>query len=51
MINPNDLIIAATALTYDYELLTDNVRHFERINGLAVRQPRWPQDEPHSTSG
>lgn len=34
-----DLLIAATALSYDLELLTRNVRHFERIEGLRIFQP------------
>jgi tRNA(fMet)-specific endonuclease VapC len=42
MIGPNDLIIAATALANGYELLTDDVGHFERIQGLTIRQPWWP---------
>jgi tRNA(fMet)-specific endonuclease VapC len=37
-----DLIIAATALAHDLPLLTENVRHFERVPGLVVRQPAWP---------
>jgi predicted nucleic acid-binding protein len=31
-----DLIVAATALELDLTLLTFNVRHFERIAGLAL---------------
>ena len=31
-----DLLIAATALTYDFTLATRNARHFERIPGLKV---------------
>jgi tRNA(fMet)-specific endonuclease VapC len=37
----HDFMIAATALTYDYALLTDNVREFSRVPGLTVRQPSW----------
>jgi predicted nucleic acid-binding protein len=37
----HDFIIAATALTHEYELLTDNVREFSRVPGLTVRQPTW----------
>jgi tRNA(fMet)-specific endonuclease VapC len=39
-IGSNDLIIAATALTHGYAVLTHNLRHFERVPGLAVQQPR-----------
>lgn len=42
-IGSNDLIIAATALTHGYAVLTHNLRHFERVPGLAVQQPRWRQ--------
>ena len=31
-----DLLIATTALQYDLTLLTNNVRHFERIDGLRI---------------
>lgn len=41
LIGPHDLIIAATALANGYEVLTQNVREFERVPGLAVRQPAW----------
>jgi len=37
-IGAHDTLIAATALAYDYQLLTDNMRHFERIEGLDVRR-------------
>lgn len=36
-----DMMIAATALTHEYELLTENVREFNRVPGLEVRQPDW----------
>jgi len=42
-ISRDDLLIAATALTYGYGVLTDNVRDFDRVPGLVVRQPAWPQ--------
>jgi predicted nucleic acid-binding protein len=35
-IGANDLLIAATALTRGYSVLTHNVRHFERVPGLIV---------------
>lgn len=31
-----DLMIAATALHHDLELVTGNVRHFERVPGLKI---------------
>jgi predicted nucleic acid-binding protein len=34
-----DLLIAATALTYDLTLITSNRRHFERIPGLVLYRP------------
>jgi predicted nucleic acid-binding protein len=40
-IGVQDSLIAATALTHGYAVLTDNVRDFERIPGLEVRQPDW----------
>ena len=40
-IGPNDLIIAATALTYGYDVLTHNLRHFDRVPGLIVERPTW----------
>ena len=36
-----DMMIAATALTHEYELLTENVREFNRVPGLDVHQPDW----------
>jgi tRNA(fMet)-specific endonuclease VapC len=40
-IGPNDLIIAATALTHGYDVLTHNLRHFNLVPGLAVERPVW----------
>jgi tRNA(fMet)-specific endonuclease VapC len=34
-----DLLIAATARTFDLTLLTRNLRHFERIPDLKIYQP------------
>lgn len=36
IIGDMDLLIAATALQYDLTLLTNNRRHFERIEGLRI---------------
>ena len=38
-IGPNDLLIAAHALSLDVTLATNNVREFERVPGLRVE--RW----------
>jgi tRNA(fMet)-specific endonuclease VapC len=38
-IGAHDLIIAATALTHDYSVLTGNLREFGRVPGLRVVQP------------
>jgi tRNA(fMet)-specific endonuclease VapC len=35
-VNPVDLLIASAALTYDLTLVTNNVRHFEKIPGLRI---------------
>jgi len=35
-IGPNDLLIAAHALSLDLTLVTDNVREFKRVKGLSV---------------
>ena len=35
-LGPLDLMIAATALRHDLTLLTNNRRHFERIDGLRI---------------
>jgi predicted nucleic acid-binding protein len=40
-IGANDLLIAATALTYGYAMLTDNLRDFQRVPGLVVQRPEW----------
>jgi tRNA(fMet)-specific endonuclease VapC len=42
MIDNHDLIIAATALANDHDILTDNLRDFERVPGLVVNRPDWP---------
>ena len=36
MIDEFDLMIAATALAGDYILVTDNVKHFQRIKDLRI---------------
>ena len=41
-IGAHDAQIAATALAHGYGILTDNARHFERVQGLNVLVPRWP---------
>jgi tRNA(fMet)-specific endonuclease VapC len=39
-IGPNDLVIAATALTARATVVTANVREFARVEGLAVENWR-----------
>jgi tRNA(fMet)-specific endonuclease VapC len=41
-IGSHDLMIAATAITYGYGVLTDNLREFQRIPDLTVSRPDWP---------
>ena len=41
LIGAHDLLIAATALSHDLEVLTDNVRDFQRVPGLRVQRPAW----------
>ena len=36
LIEDSDILIAATCLVNDYTLITDNTRHFERIDGLQI---------------
>ena len=40
-IGAHDMLIAVTALTHGYSVLTDNVREYRRVPGLEVRQPSW----------
>jgi tRNA(fMet)-specific endonuclease VapC len=40
-IGTHDLLIAATALAHGYSVLTYNLRDFQRVPGLFVRQPTW----------
>ncbi len=35
-VSPLDLLIAATALTHDYILVTHNMKHFKDIPGLRI---------------
>jgi len=41
MISSHDLLIAATALANNHDVLTTNVRDFSRVPGLVVREPTW----------
>jgi predicted nucleic acid-binding protein len=41
MIGQHDMIIAATALANGHEVITENIREFERSPGLALRRPDW----------
>jgi predicted nucleic acid-binding protein len=38
-----DLILAACALTHDFVLVTNNVKHFRRVEGL--RLANWAQEQ------
>lgn len=40
-IGPYDSIVAATALAHGFDVLTFNVREFERVRGLGVLRPNW----------
>ena len=40
-IGKQDLLIAATAIAHDYDLLTDNVSEYLKVPGLVVRRPTW----------
>ena len=42
LISDADILIAATALTHDLILVTENACHFERITGLRVESWRSP---------
>jgi tRNA(fMet)-specific endonuclease VapC len=41
-IGTHDTWIAATALTHGHSVLTDNIQHFECVDGLQCR--RWSQE-------
>lgn len=41
-IGAHDTWIAATAIAYGHTVVTDNVQHFECVDGLTVQ--RWTQD-------
>jgi tRNA(fMet)-specific endonuclease VapC len=43
VIDDMDLLIAATALTMNYTLVTNNERHFSRIPGLQIEN--WAIEE------
>ncbi|MCL1820604.1 MAG: PIN domain-containing protein [Oscillospiraceae bacterium] len=36
LIEDSDILIAASCLAHGYTLITDNTRHFERIDGLRI---------------
>jgi len=40
-IGQNDLLVAATALSAGYPVLTHNLREFNRVPGLVVTRPDW----------
>lgn len=41
LIGDHDMIIAATASTHGYSVLTHNVRDFGRVPDLVVKRPAW----------
>jgi tRNA(fMet)-specific endonuclease VapC len=41
MIGAYDILIAATALSHDLILMTNNVREFRRVKGLRVEKLGW----------
>jgi tRNA(fMet)-specific endonuclease VapC len=40
-VSAHDLMIASIALSLQCDVLTENVRHFDQVPGLSVRQPSW----------
>ena len=40
-IGVRDFMIAATALAHGYDILTDNLREFQRVPGLTVIRADW----------
>ena len=48
LIDNFDLLIGSTALFYNLELLTNNVKHFERIKTLRIRCLKDFPDIPHN---
>lgn len=40
-IGMGDTIIAATALIHEEPVLTENISHFNRVDGLTVKSTRW----------
>lgn len=49
-IGANDLLIAATALTRGFSVLTHNLRHFERVPGLVVNATHRCSASSHTAS-
>ncbi|MDQ1353879.1 MAG: tRNA(fMet)-specific endonuclease VapC [Acidobacteriota bacterium] len=47
LIDNFDLLIGSTALYYNLELLTNNIKHFERIENLKFRCLNDFSDIPH----
>jgi tRNA(fMet)-specific endonuclease VapC len=41
IIGSHDMIIAATAITSGYILLTHDLNHFQRVPGLEIDEPSW----------
>ncbi len=41
LISEHDLLIAATALHYEYVMVTENLREFQRVPNLIIESPAW----------
>jgi len=50
IIEDSDILIAASCIAHDYTLITDNTRHFERVEGLKhvnwVKHPESGSTDP-----
>jgi len=40
-VGAHDLLVAATALAHGCEVMTENIREFQRVPGLTVLAPGW----------
>lgn len=49
LIEDADLLIAATAITNNLTLVTDNIAHFERVPDLEIENWLPPPEEPQSS--
>jgi tRNA(fMet)-specific endonuclease VapC len=42
LLEDNDILIAATAMSFDATLISDNTKHFDRVQGLRLEN--WIED-------